>query len=290
MDKFVTGCTHKSHVTKTCITVKDEKELQKQKEIKEADLHGYVKLSSESLDKFSAQLKNIIEVKQELRQATISSSSTWINIPQIPTYDGSGCWKSYITHFDSHAKAMEWDDQEKRKRFLWCLRGKALDFCCDITGGDVNKHSYEVLVERIEAKFGNGEPGTNFLSSGEETASTFNKFMDNMNKVFSKVVTKGSTYVQRHRKLRTSGTTTSTRSRTNMRDNKDQQNNSISPYFTGKVHGIVPINSGVYISNTAMTRRYAVTQCFLCSGDHLARQCPKRSKRPWRCKATNGMA
>ena len=93
--------------------------------------------------------------RQEDPNATITTQHLILaGKPKLPSYDGKGSWKPFITQFETHATLGGWDEQQRKTMMLLCLQGDAAEFFTMLI--DMN-YQFEEIKRRLEQRYGKRE-------------------------------------------------------------------------------------------------------------------------------------
>ena len=74
--------------------------------------------------------------------------------PKLPTYNGKGAWKAFITQFEMHAGLGSWDDNQRKTMMLLCLEDAAAEFYTMLIEMGYN---FDEVRRRMEQRFGKRE-------------------------------------------------------------------------------------------------------------------------------------
>ena len=77
-------------------------------------------------------------------------------MPKQLQYDGKSNWLPFKHRFTKYAESSEWTAEECLDCLIWCLTGKAADFCATLM--ERTKHlSYRKLLKKLDERFGDRE-------------------------------------------------------------------------------------------------------------------------------------
>ena len=77
-------------------------------------------------------------------------------LPKQLQYDGKSNWLPFKHRFTKYAESSDWTAEECLDCLIWCLTGKAADFCA--TEMERTKHlSYRKLLKKLDERFGDRE-------------------------------------------------------------------------------------------------------------------------------------
>ena len=84
--------------------------------------------------------------------------------PQIrpDSFTGEEDWDMYISHFEDCSRLGRWTQNEKMLYLATSLRGQARQHYCSLQLNE--RHSYDVLGDQLEQRFGNKRQATRWLS------------------------------------------------------------------------------------------------------------------------------
>ena len=77
-------------------------------------------------------------------------------------YRGDDDWDQYISYFEDLSELAQWTDKEKLLYLATCLKGQARTHYCSLPVQE--RRSYQILVDRLEQRFGNKKQQTRWLS------------------------------------------------------------------------------------------------------------------------------
>ena len=78
------------------------------------------------------------------------------------TYDGTGDWEEYLSHFELCSELGRWQEQEKTLALAASLRGPARTFYISLPSRD--KRSYQDLIHQLGNRFGSTRQRSRWLS------------------------------------------------------------------------------------------------------------------------------
>jgi hypothetical protein len=87
-----------------------------------------------------------------------------LNLKPEP-FNGSDDWQEYISHFEVCAELGRWNDQDKVLALAACLRGPARTFYISLPAEF--RQPYEVLITKLEQRFGSSRQQNRWLSRFE---------------------------------------------------------------------------------------------------------------------------
>ena len=87
-----------------------------------------------------------------------------LNLKPEP-FNGSDDWEEYISHFEVCAELGRWNEQEKVLALAACLRGPARTFYISLPAEF--RQPYEVLITKLEQRFGSSRQQNRWLSRFE---------------------------------------------------------------------------------------------------------------------------
>ena len=77
-------------------------------------------------------------------------------LPKQLQYDGKSNWLPFKHRFTKYAESSDWTAEECLDCLIWCLTGKAADFCATLM--ERTKHlSYRKLLKKLDERFGDRE-------------------------------------------------------------------------------------------------------------------------------------
>ena len=77
-------------------------------------------------------------------------------MPKQLQYDGKSNWLPFKHRFTKYAESSDWTAEECLDCLIWCLTGKAADFCATLM--ERTKHlSYRKLLKKLDERFGDRE-------------------------------------------------------------------------------------------------------------------------------------